>query len=624
MSRFYSFLFFFSVAVASLAQTLAFPGAEGYGRYATGGRGGRVYYVTRLDDCSDDLLVEGTLRWALRDGDDTPRTILFRVCGTIYLSSKLKFAHPNVTIAGQTAPGGGICIAGANVYVCQPNVIIRHIRFRAGDIPSVSYPCLDVENTHHVIIDHCSFSWSMEECLTMYDTDSTTIQWSIIAEGLYNSKNKKGTRAYATQWGGEHATMHHCLIANCHNRTPRFNGVRSEANIAQGSHDHDAFVDNEFLNNVIFNWGKKNSLYGGENDTSKNHDASGRCAGYDRIYLVNNYFRCGPTTYAVGLSTRYFVQGSRVGDYGQWLLSGNEFELGNAYNRTDKPCWQDSVLRLVNTDNLYGYVENNANRAFNLDGAQAGEANYNRYVLARPVAESGIVAESAASAFARVTTLAGASLPRYDEQDSRTIAEASGKIAPRFVGSTQKAWLGIIDSQNDIRFTREDYFYVGDSVVGNYPFLDAVEGDSLALDTDEDGLPDAYEIELGLNPTDPTDAAQVASSQSSSSAAESTTEQTSATTETASTHPSTNAEPSGYTYLELYLNGVADGTIDKSKYETEPYESQEPDAPLSIPEASRSESSRQAYNLLGQPLSPEALPNHPLPYIQNHSLHLSH
>lgn len=100
-----------------IANTPAFPTAEGYGKYATGGRGGNVYYVTRLDDCSDDNLVEGTLRWALRSGDDTPRTVLFQVCGTIYLNTKLKLAHPNITIAGQTAPGGGICIAGANIYI---------------------------------------------------------------------------------------------------------------------------------------------------------------------------------------------------------------------------------------------------------------------------------------------------------------------------------------------------------------------------------------------------------------------------------------------------------------------------------------------------------------------------
>ena len=161
MRRFYSLFITLlcACACASAQQRLtAFPGAEGYGKFTTGGRGGVVYHVTRLDDCTDAELVEGTLRWALRTGDATPRTVVFDTCGTIYLQTKLKMQYPNVTIAGQTAPGGGICIAGANIYVCQPNVIIRHIRFRAGDIPSSAYPALQVENTRNVLIDHCSIT----------------------------------------------------------------------------------------------------------------------------------------------------------------------------------------------------------------------------------------------------------------------------------------------------------------------------------------------------------------------------------------------------------------------------------------------------------------------------------
>ena len=427
-----------------IANTPAFPTAEGYGKYATGGRGGNVYYVTRLDDCSDDNLVEGTLRWALRSGDDTPRTVLFQVCGTIYLNTKLKLAHPNITIAGQTAPGGGICIAGANIYMCKPNIIIRHIRFRAGDIPNTNYPCLDVENTRNVILDHCSFTWSMEECLTLYDCDSTTVQWSIIGEGLYNSKHHKGQRSYATQWGGEHATMHHCLITNCVSRTPRFNGVRDEADLAHGKRNHDAQVDNEFVNNVIFNWGKRNSLYGGENDTTKNHDADGNPAGYNHVYMVNNYFRCGPTTLAAKLSQRYFVQGSCKSDYGRWLLSGNRFELSNLYN-APTPCWRDSVLELVNNDNLYGYTDNNQNRAFNLDGATADEAHYNRYILSAPTTTSGIIAEDTQVAYHAVSTGAGL---LCHAMTSRTCACWVRRQAPSILSSQAQpslnGWVSLI------------------------------------------------------------------------------------------------------------------------------------------------------------------------------------
>lgn len=525
------------------AQTLAFPEAEGWGRYASGGRGGNVYYVTRLDDCSDANLVEGTLRWALRTGDDTPRTILFKVCGTIYLTSKLKFEHPNVTIAGQTAPGGGICIAGANIYVCKNNVIIRHIRFRAGDVPNTSYPALDVENAKNVILDHCSFTWSMEECLTMYDTDSTTVQWCIIGEGLYNSKNKKGARSYATQWGGEHSTMHHTLITNCHNRTPRFNGTRDDAHIDRGNHDHDAFVDSEFQNNVIFNWGKKNSLYGGENDTTVNKDADGVHVGYCRVYMENNYFRAGPTTKVVGLSDRYFVQGSKDFDYGQWYLSGNKFEVDNQYNPA-KPVWHADSLARVNADNLYGYMSASRARAFNLDGKAPSQEVYDHYVLVQKVSSSGLVAESADAAFESVCDKAGASLPRYDEEDIRLLDEAAGRREPEYAGQTQKTYIGIIDSQDDIQFSKNDYFLVGDSVVGGYPFLDAVAGDSIALDSDGDGLPDSYEIEIGLDPQVAADGAMLTAS--------------------------------GYSNLETYLNGVATGSIDKTKYETIEYVSVQP------------------------------------------------
>lgn len=502
-----------AVLSARAERTLAFPGAEGFGRYVTGGRGGNVYYVTSLADCADDALVEGTLRWALRDGDDTPRTILFKVCGTIYLTSKLKFAHPNVTIAGQTAPGGGICITGANIYVCKPNVIIRHLRFRSGDIPTASYPALDVENAQGVMLDHCSFTWSMEECLTMYDTDSTTVQYCIIGEGLYNSKNKKGARAYATQWGGEHSTMHHCLITNCLNRCPRFNGVRDEADLKNGKHNHDAQVVSEFANNVIFNWGKQNALYGGECDTTKNRNSDGtRCLGYNEVYLLNNWFQEGPATRAYMSSTaKYrFVVPNTANGYGSWLLRGNKFSV-------DLP---------LNTDNI------------------PSDWPADAPVLSTMRDSSCLVLQPAEDAYRSVCLTAGARLPRLDEEDDRLLKEAAGLVEPRFTGPTAPKYVGIIDSPDDVIFTRNDHFYADGVIVGSYPFLDAVEGDSLVLDSDNDGLPDNYERSAGLNPDDSSDGSIVGEN--------------------------------GYSNLEVYLNGVADLSIDKTAYETERYVSQEP------------------------------------------------
>lgn len=532
-------------------RTPAFPGAEGFGRYATGGRGGNVYYVTRNDDCTDNNLVEGTLRWALRTGDDTPRTILFKTSGTIYLNSVLKFAHPNVTIAGQTAPGGGICIAGYNIYVCKPNVILRHLRFRAGDLAAKSRTALDIENTRNVIIDHCSMTWSMEECMTMYDCDSTTVQWCIIGEGLYNSRNAKGARSYAMQWGGEHTSMHHTLITNCNNRMPRFNGVRSES---KNRGDHDQFVDSEFFNNVIFNWGKSNSLYGGECYTAINEGNS-----YNRVYVRGNYFRPGPNTQKNVQKNRYFFQGDNsTQGTGQWLVEGNMFEKGNPYATTKNSCWTDATLDKVNADNWYGFTTNSADKAVNL-GVGNNQANYDLYALTEQIVKSGLTAEPAADAYTKVVgrnqssevfCCAGATRPRLDEVDTRLLAEAAGEIEPQFAGRDANGNLsrgmGIIDSPADVTLAEHDTFDALHETTGQgvgevktttlWPYLGLREGDRLIEDTDGDGLPDVYERKKGLNPNDASDGAALT--------------------------------PEGYSNLEVFLNGVADGSIDKSEYET--------------------------------------------------------
>lgn len=491
-------------ATAGGKRTPAFPGAEGFGKYATGGRaiddrGANVYYVTRLDDCKDSELVEGTLRWALRTGDDTPRTILFKVGGTIYLQSTLSMAHPNVSILGQSAPGGGICIAGYTMKICKPNVIIRYIRFRAGDLPNKSMTSLDVENTRNVILDHCSMTWSMEENLTLYDTDSTTVQWCIIAEGLYRSKNAKGARCYATQWGGEHGTMHHCLISNVNNRTPRFNGMRKTS---KHRGDHDQFVDNEFINNVIFNWGKPNSIYGGECYKDCNDGNS-----YNRVYMINNYFRPGPNTQAHVTDQRYFAWASSTKGrgLGQWLLKGNIFEL-SSYYAPKTAVWSDEILRKVNKDNLYGFAENSEERSFDTEDG-AGETIYNNHVIRKQKVKSDVKTYDAKEAYRQVYQEAGASLPRYDEVDLRLLDEAAGIIAPQFYGkkedgSMERA-LGIINSQNDVILRKEDPNMKG------WPDLNGI---STFVDSDNDGLPDDYEISSGLNPKDKNDGWQITKS----------------------------------------------------------------------------------------------------------------
>lgn len=509
------FAFMPMISKADEAKQLAFPGADGYAKYVTGGRGGEVCYVTRLDDCTDTNLVPGTLRWAIRhDNGGKPRTILFNVSGTIYLTSKLKLEYPDVSILGQSAPGGGICVAGYNMYICKNNVIVRYVRFRAGDIPNKSMTGLDLENAKNVILDHCSMTWSMEECLTSYDSDYTTIQWCIIGEGLYNSKNAKGSRAYAMQWGGEHSTMHHTLITNSHSRSPRFNGVR---NSSKNKGDHDYQVDSEFANNVLFNWSFTGAIHGGEYDASKAEipgSWTDTDKGYDRVYMINNYFRAGPST-KVGKTEPFFVSPSSP--YGEWYLQGNKFETSGKHSP-----WTAAAAQAANDNNAKGVKD----------------LPQGKLLSSVPYELSGMKYEDAESAFSAVVSKAGASLPRYDEVDRRLLDEAAGKRDPQFVGITMKnnGDFGIIDSPDDIKLETPGTYYAEGEAYANYPSLAMKEGDKYALDTDGDGMPDAYEDEKGLDKNNAADGATVTSN--------------------------------GYTNLENYMNAIADGTIDKTKYET--------------------------------------------------------
>ena len=508
---------------------IAFPGCEGYGRFTTGGRmvdsrGSKVYYVTRLDD-SDE---EGTFRWAVNTGDDTPRTVLFKVAGTIYLTRNVD-VKSNTTIAGQTAPAGGICLAGYRVKLGS-NIIIRHIRFRAGDLPNKSMSPLGVENVENVVLDHCSFGWSMEENLTLYDNNNTTTQWCIFAEGLYNSRNDKGARAYGAQWGGKRSTMHHCLFANNNSRSPRFNGVRPE--------NHDRQAINEFTNNVIYNWGSPNAIYGGEN-------SAGGATDYNRVYMINNYYRPGPATKDATSSRRYWCSASgEMSGVGQWYVNGNKFELGSKWAPSSN-IWSDTELQKVNSNNYYGFVANDASRAMNFWSLSPSQALADKALLTEPVAGelSYTTYESADAAYQKVVTQAGASLPRYDEVDARVLAEAAGTRDPQFGGDRGNK-LGIIDSPYDITLNQHDDFaalYEGDEAKDNkeidvtcYPRLQGDSYDEQVIDTDGDGLPDDYETSVGLNPHDGSDGQLLATS--------------------------------GYSNLEIFLNGVADRTIDMTEY----------------------------------------------------------
>lgn len=452
------------------AQTKAFPTAEGFGSNATGGRGGVVIEVTNLQDDAAGATV-GSLRWALNQSKTVPATIVFRIGGTIKLVADLRSTRTaGTTIAGQTAPGDGITIRGAKTNLGgSSNLIVRNIRFRIGlkgDTAFAAGGSVGIENASNFIFDHCDFGWSGEENMTMYDDNLATIQWSILHEGLYVCGHSKGARSYASQWGGQQVTFHHNLLAHNNNRTPRFNGARSN--------DRNSMID--FVNNVNYNWGKQNSCYGND------FDASGVSV---RINMVNNYYKPGPAR--PGTNNSYFTQASfgsqSATQVPVYYMNGNYME-GSA-NTTN------------NTDNYNGLDAS----AYIAQGVlKSAMVSATPFAVTAPV-----VTESAASAYQNVLAKAGA-MPR-DTTTRRIINEvrtgtATGK------GTTQLYYA----STSATTYTTNPYYNVAKGIIDNpslafgakiaYP--DTVFTDA-KTDEDHDGMADSWELANGLNPTDPAD-----------------------------------------------------------------------------------------------------------------------
>ncbi|MFH6956912.1 pectinesterase family protein [Flavobacterium aquidurense] len=417
----------------------AFPGAEGYGKYVTGGRGGKVIYVTNLKDSG-----AGSLRDAINQAG--PRIVVFKVSGTIKLESELNITS-NITIAGQTAPGGGITLRDYNAKVRGDNVIIRYLRFRMGDTHDVENDALGGRFQKNIIVDHCSMSWSTDECVSFYQNENFTLQWCIISESLRNSVHAKGAHGYGGVWGGKNASFHHNLLAHHDSRNPRL-----------GEYANDIFAKTDLVdirNNVIYNWGG-NSCYGG--------DAM-------NVNLVNNYWKPGPGT-SNSTKERILSTGRSLettsplyGIWGKYYVDGN-YVVGS--DRASKDNWTYGVYSQFHSSQL-----------------PVSDADKEEVKIEAPHPFGEITTHSATKAFELVLENAGANLYR-DTVDKRAVDDTrSGKatIMNGGNGSTN----GYIDTP---------------SATGGWPDLPSGEAPE---DTDGDGMPDKWEIEKGLNPASSAD-----------------------------------------------------------------------------------------------------------------------
>lgn len=449
------------ITLPGWAQVPAFPGAEGHGRYVTGGRGGRVVKVTSLND---DVYEIGTFRWAL--DQPSPKTIVFEVSGTIFLNSALKISKGDVTIAGQSAPEYGICIAGFPVTVNADNVIVRFLRFRMGDDNVANADGADAfgsRDYENVIIDHCSISWSTDECASFYGMTNFTMQWCLIAESLRLSQHSKGAHGYGGIWGGKEASFHHNLMAHHDSRTPRFGPAVS----TQGND----FVD--YRNNVIYNW-SGNGCYGGE---------------AMNINLIANYYKPGPATPTGIKRGRLLAFDKKTGlvesddfypindVWGTLYIEGNKIDNSTS-SGTDVTVCDNATI-----DNWTYGVYNQIPSKYNVTMAEKEAMKRTNSIDAGEV-----TTHDPDQAYNYILNFVGASLIR-DELDERIIEETRNGTAA-FKGASTDKW-GIIDSPYDLmpETAGEDW--------SPWPEFSSTISES---DSDDDGMPDNWELQQGLSP----------------------------------------------------------------------------------------------------------------------------
>jgi hypothetical protein len=450
----------------------AFPGAEGGGRHAFGGRGGKVFVVTSLADSGP-----GTFREACEAGG--PRIVVFNVAGIIRLKDRIRIRAPYITIDGSSAPGDGVCIAGNTVELDTHDVIMRHMRFRRGET--------DVRDRNdsiggnpigNIMIDHVSASWGLDENMSMYrhmyrppdggkdlklPTVNITIQNSIFSEGLNTYHH-----AFGSTIGGTNCTFMRNLWANNTGRNP---------SMGMGG-------DFSFVNNVIFNW-RHRTTDGGD--------------GTSRVNSIANYFKPGPgTPVDRPIGHRILKAESRTKppaekEFGKFYVAGNVIE-GN--ERVTADNW-DGGVQFADEEDVKGESLDDLNR---------------RYLAASRVTEPFPMAPlritTAQEAYEEVLAGAGATLPRRDAVDERIV----NTVRTGDVGSPV-AEPDLFDKLNKVKYTEERVrelvklvplgFITDPAQVGGYP---EYRGEPHA-DADRDGMPDGYEQRHGLDPADAADAA---------------------------------------------------------------------------------------------------------------------